>query len=95
MRSIIHMIGIGRAAKGAIAGELRLVHLDQVFGSAARSVTRRINMLGRALGDRCENVADVHAQRADLDPGVDATLACPALPTRSGFQHSYTAQGNV
>jgi hypothetical protein len=44
-----HLIGIGRAARGAIAGELRLVALDQVLGLTTRAVERVIDVLGRSL----------------------------------------------
>ena len=53
--------------------------LDQVFGLAARAVKRVVDMLGRAFGQRGDDVADIHAQRAGLDPGDDAALAGPAL----------------
>ena len=39
-----HLIGVGRAARGAIAGQLRLVALDEVLGPAARAVERIIDM---------------------------------------------------
>jgi len=33
-----HLVGIGRAARGAVAGELALVQLDQVLGAAPRTI---------------------------------------------------------
>ncbi len=42
MQDEAHLVGIGRAARGAIAGQLGLVALDQVLGLAARAVERRL-----------------------------------------------------
>jgi len=55
-----HLVGVGRAARGAIAGELRLVAFDKVFGLTTRTVERIIDMLGRAFGQRSDDIADVH-----------------------------------
>jgi hypothetical protein len=41
-----HLIGIGRAARGAITGQLGLVPLDQVLGLPARAVKRIVDVLG-------------------------------------------------
>lgn len=41
-----HLIGIGRAALGAITGELGFVQLDQVPSLSARALERDIDVLG-------------------------------------------------
>jgi len=80
-----HLVGIGQAAGGAIAGKLRLVHLDEVLGLAASAVERIVDVLGRATCQRGDDIADVHAQSARLDPGGDAALAFPALRPVAGL----------
>lgn len=50
MQDQARLIGIGRAARGAVTGELGLVQLDQVLGLPARTVERVIDVLGRAFG---------------------------------------------
>jgi hypothetical protein len=84
MQDEAHLVGIGRAARGAIAGQLGLVALDQVFGLAAHR-ERVVNVLGRAFCQRGDDIADVHAQRAGLNPGDDAALALPAFGAVAGL----------
>jgi len=68
-----------------IAGELRLVALDQVLGLAARAVERVVDMLGRSVLKRGNDIADVHTQRAGLDPGDDAAPTLPAFGAVAGL----------
>src|SRR3546814_991510 len=79
------LIGIGRAARCSVAGELGLVALDQVLGLTTRAVERVVDVLGRSCCQRGDDIADVHAQRAGLDPCNDATLALPGLCPIAGL----------
>jgi hypothetical protein len=49
------------------------------FSAWPRAIERVVNVLGRAFCQRGDDIADVHAQRAGLNPGDDAALALPAL----------------
>lgn len=59
MQDEAHLVGVGRSARRAIAGELRFVTVDQVLGLAACAVERVVDMLGRALGQRGNDITDV------------------------------------
>ena len=80
-----HLVGERRAATGAIGRKLGLVLLDQVLGLPAGAVVRFINVLGIALLQRGDDVADVDASAqhvvgvagAGLDPRHNQAL----LPT--------------
>ena len=61
------------------------MQLDQVLSLPARAVERVIDVLGRALGQGSDHIADIHAQRAGLDPGDNAALAVPALRAVAGL----------
>src|SRR3546814_10969343 len=83
--TLFRSIGIGRAARGSVAGELGLVALDQVLGLTTRAVERVVDVPGRSCCQRGDDIADVHAQRAGLDPCNEATLALPGLCPIAGL----------
>ena len=61
MQDQTHLIGIGRAARSAITGQLGLVQLDQIFGLTACAVECIIDVFGRAFGQRSYDIADIQA----------------------------------
>ena len=61
------------------------MQLDEVFGLAAGAVECVVDVLGRALLERGDDVADIHAERAGLDPGDDTALAFPAFRPVAGL----------
>lgn len=44
-----HLVGVGRAALGAVAFELRLVELDEIFGLTPGAVEGVVDVLGTAV----------------------------------------------
>ena len=80
-----HLVGIGRPARGAVAGKLALVQLDQIFGIAPRAVIDLVQVFRAGRGQRGDDGSDVHAHRAGLDPGDDAALALPTLCAVAGL----------
>src|SRR6202035_1237696 len=73
------LVGERRTATGAIGGELRLVHLDQILGLAARAIQAVVDPLGRADIEAGNDEADVEAEHRRLDTGDGAPFAIPGL----------------
>lgn len=69
-----HLIGVGRAAGGPVARQLRLVQLDQVLGLAAGAVDRVIGSFGAAISQRGGDETDAEAEAARFDARDYATL---------------------
>ena len=74
-----HLIGVGRAAGGSVALQLRFMQLDQVFSLAAGAVESVIDPFSAALGKGGDNKADVEAKAARLDASNDATFGRPEV----------------
>jgi len=99
MEDVAHLVGIGRAAGGAVALQLGLVQPDEVFALVARAVERAIDM------HRCPSL-----NRGDDEAAVEApvvasiraaTDVCP-LPGLGGItglgiaaEHAQTARCRV
>jgi len=70
------LIGDRALARGAVRGELRLVHLDQVLGLASGTVDVLVEVAGIS-GERGDDVAGVKAARGGFQAGDDTALALP------------------
>jgi len=62
MEDVAHLVGIGRAAGGAVALQLGLVQPDEVFALVARAVERAIDMHRCPSLNRGDDEAAVEAQ---------------------------------
>ncbi len=62
-----HLVGIGRAARSAIALQLSLVQLDEVLGLATGAVERVLDVFGAASLERGNDEADIEAEQSGLD----------------------------
>ena len=88
-----HLVGVGRSARGAVAFQLGLVELDQVFGLTPGAVERVVDPLGTAVLERGDDEADVEAQARGFDARHDPACVCsPRLGGIAGL--GITAQLN-
>lgn len=72
-----HLVGIGGSARGAIALQLGLVELDEVFGLATSTIERVVDVLGATKLDRGDDEADIEAHSAGFDPRDDPAFGRP------------------
>ena len=71
MQDQAHLIGVGAAARGTVAFELRLVQLDQVLGRTTGAIQCVIDPLCAAVLERSDDEADIEPERAGLDARHD------------------------
>ena len=67
MQDQAHLIGVGAAARGTVAFELRLVQLDQALGLTTGAIQCVIDPLCTAVLERSDDEADIEPEHAGLD----------------------------